>query len=277
MGLRINTNVASSERVPRRSSVPRHFSQQIPGAAFQRPPDQPRGGRRRRPRHRGRLSLGGPRLTQVAQRNAQDGVSLVQTAEGALSETTNILQRIRELGGTGGERHAEYRQPPGAEHAKLPNCLARLKISLEDTQFNGISRTEQRADDYASGGRQREPDARGVRERRAHGSDLRRERGISLSIASLRGGGDQHGGRGAAQREFPPEHPRCLPEPARIHDQYPGDPGRELDGLRERYPRRGYRAGDDPVSPGIRFLSARARQCLPQSNVVPQTALQLLG
>ena len=35
--------------------------------------------------------------TQVAQRNAQDGISLVQTAEGALSETTNILQRIREL------------------------------------------------------------------------------------------------------------------------------------------------------------------------------------
>ena len=35
--------------------------------------------------------------TQVAQRNAQDGVSLVQTTEGALTETTNILQRIREL------------------------------------------------------------------------------------------------------------------------------------------------------------------------------------
>src|SRR5690606_35351207 len=37
------------------------------------------------------------RGTQVAQRNAQDGISMVQTAEGALSETTNILQRIREL------------------------------------------------------------------------------------------------------------------------------------------------------------------------------------
>ena len=37
------------------------------------------------------------RGTQVAQRNSQDGVSLVQTSEGALSETTNILQRIREL------------------------------------------------------------------------------------------------------------------------------------------------------------------------------------
>ena len=30
-------------------------------------------------------------------RNSNDGISLAQTAEGALSETTNILQRIREL------------------------------------------------------------------------------------------------------------------------------------------------------------------------------------
>ncbi|MDF2909295.1 MAG: flagellin [Sporolactobacillus laevolacticus] len=32
-----------------------------------------------------------------AKRNAQDGTSLIQTAEGALSETTSILQRMREL------------------------------------------------------------------------------------------------------------------------------------------------------------------------------------
>ena len=32
-----------------------------------------------------------------AVRNANDGISLVQTAEGALVETTNVLQRIREL------------------------------------------------------------------------------------------------------------------------------------------------------------------------------------
>ena len=35
-------------------------------------------------------------LTQ-ASRNASDGISLIQTAEGALNETTNILQRMREL------------------------------------------------------------------------------------------------------------------------------------------------------------------------------------
>jgi len=32
-----------------------------------------------------------------AQRNAQDGISLIQTAEGALNETQSILQRMREL------------------------------------------------------------------------------------------------------------------------------------------------------------------------------------
>src|SRR5690554_3707951 len=32
-----------------------------------------------------------------AQRNAQDGISLIQTAEGALNETHAILQRMREL------------------------------------------------------------------------------------------------------------------------------------------------------------------------------------
>ena len=32
-----------------------------------------------------------------AVRNANDGISLIQTAEGALDESTNILQRMREL------------------------------------------------------------------------------------------------------------------------------------------------------------------------------------
>jgi len=34
---------------------------------------------------------------KVAMQNAQDGISMLQTAEGALNETTSILQRIRDL------------------------------------------------------------------------------------------------------------------------------------------------------------------------------------
>src|SRR3954447_8264681 len=32
-----------------------------------------------------------------AQRNSQDGISMIQTGEGALNETTSMLQRMREL------------------------------------------------------------------------------------------------------------------------------------------------------------------------------------
>src|SRR3954453_16741703 len=41
-----------------------------------------------------RRQIGG--LAQV-QRNAQDGISLVQTAEGALSEVHSMLERLRDL------------------------------------------------------------------------------------------------------------------------------------------------------------------------------------
>ena len=37
------------------------------------------------------------RSTNQAERNANDGVSLVQTAEGGLNEVSNILTRLREL------------------------------------------------------------------------------------------------------------------------------------------------------------------------------------
>ena len=41
-----------------------------------------------------RSQIGG---LDVALRNSQDGISLLQTAEGALGETNSILQRMREL------------------------------------------------------------------------------------------------------------------------------------------------------------------------------------
>lgn len=41
--------------------------------------------------------LGQARFLMRAQKNTQDGVSFIQTAEGYLEETINILQRIREL------------------------------------------------------------------------------------------------------------------------------------------------------------------------------------
>ena len=77
------------------------------------------------------------RGTQVAQRNAQDGVSLVQTAEGALSETTNILQRIRELAvqASNGTQSDNTRAAMDGEVAQL---LAQINGIAFDTDFNGI-------------------------------------------------------------------------------------------------------------------------------------------
>ena len=51
----------------------------------------------------------------VAVRNANDGISIAQTAEGAMNETTNILQRMRDLSlqssnGSGGIAREKY--PP---------------------------------------------------------------------------------------------------------------------------------------------------------------------
>ncbi|WP_331459199.1 flagellin N-terminal helical domain-containing protein [Pseudoalteromonas sp. NSLLW24] len=47
----------------------------------------------------------------VAQRNANDGISMAQTAEGAMSESTSILQRMRELALTISEWFKLIRRP----------------------------------------------------------------------------------------------------------------------------------------------------------------------
>lgn len=69
-------------------------------------------------------------------RNANDGVSLIQTAEGALQETTNILQRMRELAiqsGNGIYTNAD-RKTLDAEVQQLTAELNRIALS---TSFNG--------------------------------------------------------------------------------------------------------------------------------------------
>lgn len=71
-----------------------------------------------------------------AVRNANDGVSLVQTAEGALQEVTNILQRMRELSiqSSNGIYNNADRQTLNAEVKQLKLELDRIS---ETTSFNG--------------------------------------------------------------------------------------------------------------------------------------------
>ena len=71
-----------------------------------------------------------------AVRNANDGVSLIQTAEGALQETTNILQRMRELAvqSSNGIYSNGDRATLNAEVKQLVSELDRIAKS---TSFNG--------------------------------------------------------------------------------------------------------------------------------------------
>lgn len=71
-----------------------------------------------------------------AVRNANDGQSLIQTAEGALSESTNILQRMRELSiqSANGTYDSGNRKTMDAEVKQLISELDRIS---ETTSFNG--------------------------------------------------------------------------------------------------------------------------------------------
>jgi flagellin len=135
MGLRINTNVAAqnTSRVLRRSTgeLNRSLERLSSGLRINRAADDAAG-----------LAIADGfqsqvRGTDVAQRNAQDGVSLVQTADGALSETTNILQRVRELA-----VQAANGTQSSSNRAALNNEVVQLLDQIDDiatdTEFNGI-------------------------------------------------------------------------------------------------------------------------------------------
>jgi flagellin len=74
----------------------------------------------------------------VAARNAQDGISVVQTAEGGLTETHSILQRMRDLAVQAGNdsNNATSREAITTEVGQLQKELGRIASS---TNFNGTS------------------------------------------------------------------------------------------------------------------------------------------
>ena len=74
-------------------------------------------------------------LTQ-AKRNAQDGISLVQTAEGALNETHSILERMRDLAVQGGNGTLTA-DDKGAINKELNALHEELTRIATTTQFNG--------------------------------------------------------------------------------------------------------------------------------------------
>src|SRR5690554_3155298 len=72
----------------------------------------------------------------VAVRNANDGISIAQTAEGAMQESTNILQRMRDLAlqAANGSNSDDDRAALQKEVTQLQDELTRI---AERTAFGG--------------------------------------------------------------------------------------------------------------------------------------------
>lgn len=75
---------------------------------------------------------------EQAERNVQDGISLVQTAEGTMEEVGNIVQRMRELAVQAGNDTNE-----DDDRTKIQNELDQLTTEIDRigkvTKFNGIN------------------------------------------------------------------------------------------------------------------------------------------
>ncbi|WP_010681190.1 flagellin N-terminal helical domain-containing protein [Acetivibrio cellulolyticus] len=72
---------------------------------------------------------------QQSSRNAQDGISLIQTAEGALSETHSILQRMRELA-VQASNDTNVTNDRTAIETELDDLAEEVTRIADKTQFN---------------------------------------------------------------------------------------------------------------------------------------------
>lgn len=134
MGLRVKTNVDSLVAQRRLGESRRQLGESLEklssGQRINKSADDA-AGLAVSERIRGRVaSLG------VAKRNASDGISYIQVAEGGLNETTNILIRMRELAtqaasDTLGSRERSFLDK---EFTQLRQEVARI---IDSTEFNG--------------------------------------------------------------------------------------------------------------------------------------------
>jgi len=80
----------------------------------------------------------------MASRNSQDGVSLVQTAEGAMQSAHNIMQRMRELAvqsRNGTNDDAVDRNALNLEFSQLNNELSQIESTVKFNDMTVFSRT----------------------------------------------------------------------------------------------------------------------------------------
>ncbi|MEV4132499.1 flagellin [Dactylosporangium sp. NPDC049742] len=135
MGLRINNNIAAQNSYRNLSVTDNQMSKSLEklssGFRINRAADDAAG-----------LSISEGLRSQigglkVAVRNAQDGISVVQTAEGALTETHSILQRMRDLSvqaSSTGSQDSDARTAAQTEFTQLNEELNRIATT---TAFGG--------------------------------------------------------------------------------------------------------------------------------------------
>jgi flagellin len=136
MGLRVNTNIASLNAQRNLASVTSrlqgNFARLSSGLRIATAADDAAGlGISERMRSQ-------IRSYEVAGRNAQDGVSLAQTAEGALQEVSNNLSRMRELAiqASNGTLTTTDRATVDAEFQQL---IAEIDRISGEASFNGVT------------------------------------------------------------------------------------------------------------------------------------------
>ncbi|XYQ02818.1 flagellin Hag [Bacillus safensis] len=74
---------------------------------------------------------------EMASKNAQDGISLIQTAEGALTETHSILQRVRELVVQAGNTGTQQGEDLTAIKDEITALVDEVDGISNRTEFNG--------------------------------------------------------------------------------------------------------------------------------------------
>lgn len=72
-------------------------------------------------------------------RNANDGISLAQTAEGALNEVTNMLQRVRELAVQSASGTYQDATDRTYMQAEVDQLTSQINQVITNTSFNGVS------------------------------------------------------------------------------------------------------------------------------------------
>src|SRR5438552_5847572 len=136
MGMRINTNAEAFNAQRNLAATSSQYAKSVEklssGLRINRAGDDSAG-----------LSISEKLRSQIkglaqAQRNAQDGISMLQTAEGALNEAHSILQRMRELGvqASNGTLSTNDQTAVSSELNQLKAEIDRIATT---TQFNGTT------------------------------------------------------------------------------------------------------------------------------------------